>query len=104
MRQTDHLRSAALAEVAFEFATEVLKENGAMVVKLLQGAEEAAYVAMLRKRFAKVDGSNRPRAVIVLQKCTLWPADSGLKRADRAEFRLLRLACTMRCVYCAQIQ
>ena len=57
---TDHLRSAALAEVAFEFATEVLKENGAMVVKLLQGAEEAAYVAMLRKRFAKVDRIKPP--------------------------------------------
>ena len=57
---TDHLRSATLAEAAFEFATEVLKENGAMVVKLLQGAEEAAYVAMLRKRFAKVDRIKPP--------------------------------------------
>ena len=57
---TDHLRSAALAEAAFEFAAEVLKENGAMVVKLLQGAEEAAYVAMLRKRFAKVDRIKPP--------------------------------------------
>ena len=57
---TDHLRSAALAELAFEFATEVLKENGAMVVKLLQGAEEATYVAMLRKRFAKVDRIKPP--------------------------------------------
>ena len=36
---TDHLRSAALAEAAFEFATEVLADDGAMVVKLLQGAE-----------------------------------------------------------------
>ena len=57
---TDHLRSVALAEAAFEFATEVLKEGGAMVVKLLQGAEEAAYVAMLRKRFAKVDRIKPP--------------------------------------------
>ena len=57
---TDHLRSATLAEAAFEFATDVLKENGAMVVKLLQGAEEAAYVAMLRKRFAKVDRIKPP--------------------------------------------
>ena len=57
---TDHLRSVALAEAAFEFATEVLKENGAIVVKLLQGAEEATYVAMLRKRFAKVDRIKPP--------------------------------------------
>ena len=57
---TDHLRSVALAEAAFEFATEVLKENGAIVVKLLQGAEEATYVDMLRKRFAKVDRIKPP--------------------------------------------
>ncbi|MEC8201491.1 MAG: RlmE family RNA methyltransferase [Pseudomonadota bacterium] len=57
---TDHLRSAALAEAAFEFATEVLADDGAMVVKLLQGAEEGAYVARLRERFAKVDRMKPP--------------------------------------------
>jgi len=57
---TDHLRSAALAEAAFEFATEVLATDGAMVVKLLQGAEESAYVARLRERFAKVDRIKPP--------------------------------------------
>jgi 23S rRNA (uridine2552-2'-O)-methyltransferase len=57
---TDHLRSAALAEAAFEFACEVLKDGGAFVVKLLQGAEESAYVTMLRRRFAKVDRVKPP--------------------------------------------
>jgi len=57
---TDHLRSAALAEAAFEFACEVLTDGGAFVVKLLQGAEERAYVAMLRRRFAKVDRVKPP--------------------------------------------
>ncbi len=57
---TDHLRSAALAEAAFEFATEVLADDGAMVVKLLQGAEEGTYVARLRERFAKVDRMKPP--------------------------------------------
>ena len=57
---TDHLRSAALAEAAFEFATEVLAKNGALVVKLLQGAEESEYVAHLRQRFAKVDRIKPP--------------------------------------------
>lgn len=51
---TDHLRSAALAEEAYAFAQDVLVDGGAMVVKLLQGAEEHAYVEMLRQRFAKV--------------------------------------------------
>lgn len=57
---TDHLRSAALAEAAFEFACEVLENGGNFVVKLLQGAEESAYVALLRKRFAKVDRVKPP--------------------------------------------
>jgi 23S rRNA (uridine2552-2'-O)-methyltransferase len=57
---TDHLRSAALAEAAFEFACEVLMDRGAFVVKLLQGAEESAYVTMLRTRFAKVDRVKPP--------------------------------------------
>ena len=57
---TDHLRSAVLAEAALEFACETLKNGGAMVVKFLQGAEEASYVAMLRNRFAKVDRIKPP--------------------------------------------
>ena len=57
---TDHLRSTALAEAAFEFATEVLAKNGALVVKLLQGAEESEYVTHLRERFAKVDRIKPP--------------------------------------------
>ncbi|MEL0021245.1 MAG: RlmE family RNA methyltransferase [Rickettsiales bacterium] len=57
---TDHLRSAALAEAAFEFAVEVLAAGGTLVVKLLQGAEEASYVKTLRTRFAKVDRIKPP--------------------------------------------
>lgn len=57
---TDHLRSTALAEAAFDFACEILKDGGALVVKLLQGAEEAAFVSMLRGRFVKVDRIKPP--------------------------------------------
>lgn len=57
---TDHLRSAALAEAAFAFATEVLSDGGALVVKLLQGAEEQQFVALLRGRFAKVERIKPP--------------------------------------------
>ena len=58
--ETDHLRSAMLAEMAFEFATEVLAPGGAFVVKLLQGFEEVNYVTSLRERFAKVDRIKPP--------------------------------------------
>lgn len=57
---TDHLRSAALAEAAFEFAVEVLAPGGALLVKLLQGAEERAFVQRLRGRFAKVERVKPP--------------------------------------------
>ena len=89
---TDHLRSAALAEVAFEFATEVLKENGAIVVKLLQGAEEAAYVAMLRKRFAKVDRIKPPASRD--RSAEMYVVARGFRAQEATSGRCLRLACT----------
>jgi len=51
---TDHLRTLALAEAAFEFACEVLAEGGAFVVKVLQGVDEPAFFTALRERFASV--------------------------------------------------
>jgi len=51
---TDHLRTLALAEAAFELACEVLAAGGAFVVKVLQGADEPAFFAALRARFTSV--------------------------------------------------
>ncbi len=51
---TDHLRSAVLAEAAFDFAREVLATGGGFLVKLRQGAEEQAFVDALGKCFDKV--------------------------------------------------
>ncbi len=51
---SDHLRTLALAEAALAFACEVLAEGGAFVVKVLQGADEPAFFAALRTRFAGV--------------------------------------------------
>jgi 23S rRNA (uridine2552-2'-O)-methyltransferase len=53
-RQTDHLRIMALAEVAAEFAREVLAPGGAFVCKVLQGGTEAALLAALKRDFASV--------------------------------------------------
>jgi 23S rRNA (uridine2552-2'-O)-methyltransferase len=53
-RATDHLRSMALCEAAFEAARELLKPGGALVVKALQGGAEAELLAALKRSFASV--------------------------------------------------
>lgn len=51
---TDQARVMALSELAVEIAVEVLKPNGAYVVKLFQGTGFDTYVQDLRKRFKEV--------------------------------------------------
>jgi 23S rRNA (uridine2552-2'-O)-methyltransferase len=53
-RQTDHLKIMALAEMAAEFAGEVLKPGGAFVAKVLQGGTETSLLARLKRDFATV--------------------------------------------------
>lgn len=52
--QTDHLRIMVLAEVALDFAEEVLAEGGGFVAKVLQGGSEKELLERLKRRFAKV--------------------------------------------------
>ncbi len=53
-RATDHLRSMALCEAAFEVACELLAPGGALVMKALQGGAEAGLLARIKQRFAQV--------------------------------------------------
>ena len=53
-KQTDHLRIVALAELAFEFAFDVLAPRGFFVAKVLQGGTEGQVLARLKKEFASV--------------------------------------------------
>jgi 23S rRNA (uridine2552-2'-O)-methyltransferase len=53
-RQTDHLRTIALAEAAYDFARGVLAPGGAFVVKLFQGGAEKALLARIKQDFASV--------------------------------------------------
>ncbi len=52
--QTDHLRIMGLAEMAVEFACEVLAPGGAFVCKLFQGGAEKTLLDMLKTNFAVV--------------------------------------------------
>jgi 23S rRNA (uridine2552-2'-O)-methyltransferase len=53
-KQTDHLKIVALAELAADFAREVLAPGGFFVAKVLQGGTENALLAALKRDFVQV--------------------------------------------------
>ncbi|MCC3244915.1 RlmE family RNA methyltransferase [Methylocystis sp. WRRC1] len=53
-KQTDHLRIVALAELAAEFAMDVLAPGGFFVAKVLQGGTEGQLLTRLKRDFATV--------------------------------------------------
>ena len=53
-KPTDHLRIVALAELAADFACDVLAEGGFFVAKVLQGGTEGALLARLKRDFSTV--------------------------------------------------
>ncbi|MBY6240643.1 RlmE family RNA methyltransferase [Methylosinus sp. Sm6] len=53
-KQTDHLKIVALAELAAEFAREVLAPGGFFAAKVLQGGTEHTLLAELKRDFAVV--------------------------------------------------
>ena len=52
--KTDHLKIIALAEAAHDFAVEILKPGGSLVVKVLQGGATRDLLAALKRDFAEV--------------------------------------------------
>jgi 23S rRNA (uridine2552-2'-O)-methyltransferase len=53
-RQTDHLRTIALAEIALEVAEDTLRPGGVFIAKLFQGGATATLLARIKKSFAEV--------------------------------------------------
>ena len=53
-KRTDHLRTMHLAEVAADFAVNVLKPGGHFLTKTFQGGTENDLLTMLKQRFATV--------------------------------------------------
>lgn len=53
-KATDHLRIVALAELAADFACDVLAEGGFFVAKVLQGGTEGQLLARLKRDFSMV--------------------------------------------------
>ena len=53
-RSTDHVRTLALFEAAFDLAVEVLKPGGAFVGKVFQGGATNEILSKVKKRFSDV--------------------------------------------------
>ena len=57
---TDHLRIMGLAELALDFAIEVLADGGSFTAKLFQGGSEGEMLARLKRHFASVKHAKPP--------------------------------------------
>jgi 23S rRNA (uridine2552-2'-O)-methyltransferase len=57
---TDHLRIIALAELALDFASQVLAPGGAFVAKVFQGGSEKQMLAPMKRIFATVRHAKPP--------------------------------------------
>lgn len=53
-RQTDHLRIMGLCEMAYDFAREVLEQDGFFLAKVLQGGTENELLGLLKRDFKSV--------------------------------------------------
>ncbi len=57
---TDHLRIMALADLALDFAIEVLSPHGAFVAKVFQGGSERTMMDRMRRHFTTVRHAKPP--------------------------------------------
>ena len=57
---TDHIRIVALAEMALDFAVQVLAPGGAFVAKVFQGGSEKQILDVLKRNFASVRHAKPP--------------------------------------------
>ncbi len=57
---TDHLRIMALAELALDFAADILRPGGAFVCKVLQGGTEPGLLKRMKQMFATVKHAKPP--------------------------------------------
>jgi 23S rRNA (uridine2552-2'-O)-methyltransferase len=57
---TDHLRIVALAEDAFDLASQLLERGGAFVAKVFQGGAAGALLAALKRDFAQLRHAKPP--------------------------------------------
>lgn len=57
---TDHIRIVALADMALDFAIQILEPGGAFVAKVFQGGSEKRILDLLKRNFASVRHAKPP--------------------------------------------
>ena len=82
-KRTDHIRTVALAEAAYEFAENTLAPGGAFAVKLFQGGAEKELLARIRKNFTKVHHA-KPEASRA-ESSELYLVAQGFRNNDNRE-------------------
>lgn len=53
-QQTDHMRTMILAELAYDFAKDVLADGGIFISKVFKGGAEGEFLQEIKRNFAKV--------------------------------------------------
>lgn len=88
-RQTDHIRTMHLCEVAADFAVEVLAEGGHFLAKTFQGGTERDLLNMLKQNFRQVvhvkPASSRAESVEMFLLAKGFKGRHGLKTDEPAE-------------------
>ena len=79
---TDHIRVMALAETAYEFATEVLTMGGTFIAKVFQGGTEKTLLDRLKRDFDKV-GHAKPSASRA-DSAEVYVVATGFRKATQA--------------------
>jgi 23S rRNA (uridine2552-2'-O)-methyltransferase len=80
---TDHIRIVALAEMALDFAVQVLSPGGAFVAKVFQGGSEKQILDVLKRNFVDVRHAKPPSSR--KESSELYVVATGFK--GRAETR-----------------
>jgi 23S rRNA (uridine2552-2'-O)-methyltransferase len=79
-RETDHIRTAALVEIALEVAEDALKPGGAFVTKVFQGGATGQLLARIKKSFRDVKHVKPPASRA--DSVELYLVASGFKGND----------------------
>jgi 23S rRNA (uridine2552-2'-O)-methyltransferase len=80
--ETDHIRIMGLAELAAQFALEVLAPGGAFVAKVFQGGTEKGLLDQLKRGFAQVRHAKPPASR--KESSELYVVATGFKGAPPA--------------------
>ena len=87
---TDHLRIIALAELALDFAVQVLAEGGGFVAKVFQGGSEKQMLTPMKQAFASVRHAKPPASR--RESSELYVVATGFKSERAASVRKASIA------------